>query len=338
MTKKILAILMALVLMLSMSAVAFAAEGDNEGDDENSNAPSWSNLQDVQPKVYKTYQVNNGTAPAETFTFTFTGQSYVNGNGETVQDATIPAISSATISFDAISSTETKNATLSINTNDYELGVYTYKVEETAGSTAGVTYDGTDLYLVLTILRDENSGKHFVAAMHYETATGDKKGEQGAIVNQYDSGSLSVTKQIAGNMADMTKKFAFTIEFSAPTGEVVNSTVTVTKPDGTTETKSFTDGSLTYTIDLGDNNTVKFENLPAGVTYTVSEEADGYTASQNDVAGSIEANDADTVEITNTLSTEVDTGISMDSIPYIVLLAVAAFGIVALMMKKRYEA
>lgn len=320
--KKLFAILLALVMVCSLGVTAFAEQ-------------DLSQVQDVQPKIYKTYQVNNGTAPAETFTFTFTAVSYVNGEGNTVTDATIPAIPAATISFDAISESTTKDATLSINADNYALGVYTYKVEETAGSTAGVTYDGTDLYLVLTILRDESNGKHFVAAMHYQTATGEKKGEQGAIVNQYDSSSLSVTKQIEGNMADMEKEFTFTITFAAPENKNVNSSITVTKPNSTTETKTFVDGTLTYTIKLGDDDTVTFTNLPVGVTYKVSEDAENYTASQNNVEGTISTDAENKVEITNTLTSEVDTGISLDSLPYVVVLAVALLGAVVLFTKKR---
>lgn len=162
--KKLFAAAAAAALSLCCAVPAFAETTD------------YSSYQDVKPKVYKTYQVNNGTAPAETFTFKFEGQSYVNGDGQTVTGATIPAIADATISFDALTETSTKSAELDINANNYNLGVYTYKVTETAGDTAGVTYDDTELYLVLTILRDENSTKHYVAAMHYETATGEKLG------------------------------------------------------------------------------------------------------------------------------------------------------------------
>lgn len=312
--KKILSLALALVLVLSMSTVAFAADYDD--------------YLDSKPVVPKTYEVNNGTAPAETFTFSFEGVSYKNGDGENVAGATIPAIGNVTISFDAISANTSKSVEVDIDPNDYELGVYTYKVTEVAGSTAGVTYSDEELYLVLTILRDENSDQHYVAAMHYESATGTDKSS--GFTNEYDAGSLTVTKDIKGNMADMDKEFAFTIVFTAPSGETVNSTITVSKPDGTNESITFAEGetSYTYTINLGDDDTVTFTNIPEGVTYTVSEEEENYTSDHTTVAdGTIAANDTDADLWTNTLTNEVDTGINMDSMPYILLLAVACMGL-----------
>ena len=85
------------------------------------------------------------------------------------------------------------------------------------------------------------------------------------------------------------------------------------------------------------------------MTYTV-EEADytqgelngenAYDAPEynfSDTTKAIAAEDADTVEIVNNKETDVDTGIVMDSMPYIVILAVAVFGMVAMVAKKRYE-
>lgn len=320
--KKILSLALALVLVLSMGTVAFAAD--------------YNDYLDVDPVVPKIYKVNNGTAPAETFTFSFAGVSYKNGDGETIADATIPAIDNVTISFGDISETASKSVPVDIDANDYELGVYTYKVTEVAGSTAGVTYSNEELYLVLTILRDENSNQHYVAAMHYESATGTNKSS--GFTNEYDAGSLSVTKDIKGNMADMDKEFAFTIVFNAPSGKTVNSAITVNKPDGESEYIIFPEGetTYTYTINLGDDDTVTFTNIPKGVTYTVSEDPENYTSEHTTVAdGSISANNDDADLWTNTLTNEVDTGIDMDSVPYILLLAVACMGLFVFISKKR---
>ena len=320
--KKLFSALLALALVMSVSTAAFATAP----------APSY----DVQPVIYKTYQVNNGTAPAQDFTFSFQGVSYTNGDGSVVDNANIPAIANATIQFDAISETTKNSTTLNINANDYDLGVYKYLVTETAGNTAGVTYSTKQYYLVLTIVRDEQSNKHFVGAFHYESLSGDKEdmGNEG-FVNTYDSGSLTVEKYIAGNMADMNKKFTFTISFNVAEGKSWDaSSIVVSSNNGKWSEK---DGYHIYTVDLGDRESVTFSNLPAGVTYGVGEDSENYESVKtvSDESMTIEANDEDDVAFTNTLTNDIDTGISMDSLPYILMLAAAAVGMVVFFAKKR---
>ena len=319
--KKLFSALLALALVMSVSTAAFATAP----------APSYD---DVQPVIYKTYQVNNGTAPAQNFTFSFEGVSYTNGDGDVVENASIPAIADATIHFDAISKTDTKTTSLAINADSYNLGVYKYLVTETAGNTAGVTYSTKQYYLVLTIVRDDNSNKHFVGFFHYESLNGDDKLDMSneGFVNTYDSGSLTVEKNIAGNMADMDKKFEFTISFNVGNEAWDASAINVDSTEGT-----WSNDHKTYTVKLGHQDSVTFSNLPAGVTYDVSEDKQNYTSSveYTDDNKTISADDRDKLTFTNTLTNEIDTGISMDSLPYILMLAAAAVGMVVFFAKKR---
>lgn len=319
--KKIAAIVFSAMMMLNMGTAVFA-----EG--------TYEDVQDKQPTITKTYQVNHGTAPAETFTYNFTPVSYKNGNGETVEGAAIPAIAPVTIAFnEAISATTQKTAEVSIDANDYELGVYTYKVSETAGKTAGVTYSNENLYLVLTIVRDAQNGKHYVAALHYENAEGSKTDND--LTNNYDSNSLTVTKYIEGNMAEMSKKFTFTISFAAPANTEIRSEISTNAENGI-----WSDDGLTYTIALGDSESVILGNIPAGVSYTVSENPEKYTSNQKDnkVTGVITADKAATVSFTNTLNQGIDTGINLDSMPYIMILCLVAVCAVVMFVRKRTSA
>lgn len=319
--KKIAAIVFSAMMMLNMGTAVFA-EGIQD-------------VQDIQPTIKKTYQVNHGTAPAETFTYNFVPVSYTNGDGETVAGAEIPAIAPVTIAFDqAISETTVKEVDVPINVANYQLGTYTYNVSEASGNTAGVSYSEENLYLVLTIIRDEDSNKHYVAALHYEDANGSKTDND--LTNNYDSGSLTVTKHIAGNMAEMSKKFAFTISFANPAGREIKSAISTDATSGT-----WSADGLTYTIDLGNNESVKFDNIPAGVSYTVGENSENYTSDKTDdkVQGDIAASDADTVSFTNTLTNgTIDTGINLDSMPYIMILCLVAVCAVVLFVRKRTSA
>ncbi len=318
--KKLFSALLALALVMSTAIAAFA----------QSQAPDYNF--DVQPVIYKTYLVSSGTAPAEDFTFSFDGESYTNGDGVTSTE-NIPEIDDATIHFDSISQTDRESTELNIDADDYELGVYKYLVTEAAGNTAGVTYSSEQFYLILTIVRDESNQKKFVAAFHYETLDGKKTiMSDTGYTNQYDSGSLTVTKHIAGNMADMDKRFAFTVQFDSGNKTWDANSVNISGAEGTWDAST-----KTYTCELGNNESVTFSNLPAGVTYTVSEDAKNYTseATYSDDTHTISADDEDTVDFTNTLTNDIDAGISMDSLPYILMLAAAGIGMVVFFAKKR---
>lgn len=316
--KKLFSLVLTLALVLSVCTAAFASTKPVE--------------YDVQPTISKTYQVNNGTAPEEQFDFSFTGVSYTNTAGEvfTGTSASIPNIDDVLILFDATSETTTRTTTLDIDPDFYRLGVYKYLVTEEAGYEAGVTYNTDQYYLVLTIVRDDNSNKHFVSAFHYESLDGEKKDEAG-YTNVYDSGKLTVTKHIAGNMADMNKKFTFTITFN-PGEKTWNKNTADITGNG-----SWGVDSYTYTVSLGNDESVVFDNLPEGVTYEVTEDSENYTKSEvySDENKTISAYDEDTVDVTNTLTNEIDTGINMDSMPYILMLAAAAVGMVVFFAKKR---
>ena len=325
--KKLISLALALVLILSLSTVAFAADYDDKLDKSTSFA--------------KEYVVTNGTAPAETFDFAVEYKSFKNNEGETATVSTYPTVTLGDAVFtSALSATGTAN--VSVEISDYAnvaLGVYTYEITEVVPTTktAGTTYNSKPVYLVVTILRDEDSANHYVAAIHYETATGEKTGK---ITNSYNAGQLSVTKKIEGNMADMTKKFEFTVVFTPAEGTKFDTTVQIANDAASTK-REYTatandDGTYTIVFELGHDDTATFTNIPVGTTYTVSENEDGYTKVNTTKAdGSITGGDTDADVWTNTLTSEIDTGINMDSMPYILLLAVACMGLFVFISKKR---
>lgn len=319
--KRLFALALVLCMVFCLSAAVFAADGDEPYDGKL----------DKPAVVSKTYEIGYGESPTENFAFSFRGISYKNGDGETVANATIPTIGDQVVQFGRLTETTTNTTDLSINANNYEIGVYTYEVTEIVPTTktAGVTYSNEKLYLVLTILRDETNGKHYVAAMHYENASGDDKST--GFTNKYEAGSLEVSKVIQGNMANMNKKFTFTITLTEPAGTEINSEITSNSTAGTWE-------GQTYTIALGNGESVKLDNIPAGTTYTVTEDEENYTSNGgvfSNGAKTITNGTNDTAVFTNTLTSEVDTGISLDSLPYILALAAACAGAVVMFTRKR---
>ncbi len=93
----------------------------------------------------------------------------------------------------------------------------------------------------------------------------------------FGDGTLTITKQVSGETADESKDFEFTIVFSD--GETYDYTI-----DGGPAQSLTGTGVLV----LKHGQTAVFENLPAGVAYTVTESdytADGYTTLVGSYAG-----------------------------------------------------
>lgn len=331
--KKILSLALALVLVLSMGTVAFAAE------DEETTYTDMSTV--TLTKEYKL--TNTGTiSPAETFAFSALTCTKVTdaADGVTTTNAPVPTIARVSyIAGEAGGNNARKNIT--INLPEYtSVGIYTYTFTEIDGGTAGVTYRSEPITLVVTVI--EQSGKVRVAAVHTE-GEGDVK--SGEFNNVYSAGSLSVKKTVTGIMGDQQKEFTVRVTFNAPAGDTVRGDITYV--DGA-ETKTIAagegwTGSKNVDITLKHNETVTFTNIPYGVTYNVVENdytdknAGGYDKADYNFEDDNKKIDSasENVTITNNKGGVVDTGINMDSMPYILMLAVVFMGLFVFFSKKR---
>ncbi len=102
-------------------------------------------------------------------------------------------------------------------------------------------------------------------------------------------GDLTVTKTVDGTAGDTSKAFNFTV------------TLKDTGINGTFGEMTFTDGAATFALKHGESKTAK--DLPAGITYTVTEaeaDQDGYTTTDANASGSIIKDDTAAVTFTNT--------------------------------------
>lgn len=323
--KKLISIMLALVFVFSMATVAFAAEGDG--------TTTYTDASTVTiTKVYKL--ANSGTtSPAETFTVTQQGDGRVT-DGDATSAPALGTITGATYSAGG-ATIEGATATITINLPQYDkVGVYEYTLKETAGNTAGVTYWTNDIKLVVTVIQQE--GRVRVAAVHTETE-GDKTG---SIVNTYSAGSLAITKNVTGNLGDTSKYFKVTVTLTGETGKNYADSYSVTGGSYTSNPTSIKIGEATDFY-LKDDDTITIANLPYGVTYTVVE-ADYQTTDKYDAPSYTFSDDgkkidspSDTVTITNNKTTNVDTGISLDSVPFILILAVCAGAAILFVTKRR---
>ena len=163
------------------------------------------------------------------------------------------------------------------------------------------------------------------------------------ITNTLSTATVTITKQVKGNMGDPNKSFHFT--------------VTLTDGTMTDGTYSEANGSVEYTVSeggtkisfsLSHDQSVILQNVPLDAKLTVTETGadayevtiDGEKVKQKGATGSARKSDitvsADmTITVVNENEATIDTGITTDSIPYILLLTMAVIGAGALLMKKR---
>ena len=325
--KRILSLALALVLVLSMSTVAFAAT-DGE--------TTYTDMSTVT--LTKEYKLTNaGTiSPAETFAFSALTCTRVTDAAAGVTTANAPVPTIANVSYaagEAGGASAKKNITITLPTYT-SVGIYTYTFTETDGGTAGVTYRSDAITLVVTVI--EQDGKVRVAAVHTE---GEGEAKSGEFNNVYSAGSLSVSKEVTGLLGDTQKYFAITITLTGETGKDYTGNVITVGQTTYAENPTTVAVGSSATFYLKDGETINLGNIPYGVTYKVEENnytADGYDAASYDGSeeGTINAASVSTT-ITNNKGGTVDTGISMDSMPYVLLLAVACMGLFVFFSKKR---
>lgn len=109
-----------------------------------------------------------------------------------------------------------------------------------------------------------------------------------AVANAVQEGSLSVTKRVTGE-ANPTQSFTFTVKLGGSGASL----------SGTYGDMDFTDGQATFTLTNGKTKTA--QGLPAGATYTVTEESNSnYAISYENAKGTIDKGKTAQVTVTNT--------------------------------------
>ncbi len=328
MKKKIMSLMLAFVLALSMCTVAFAAE------EEPTDQASFTFTKNFDI-------VGQGVTSDETFSFTAPvctdvtdAAAGVTAASENAREDGLPTVSDVSFETALIPQKETVTVTLPEYTS---VGIYTYSFEEKKGNTAGVTYDETTYTFTVSVFNGEDDTFVRVPSM----IKNDKGDKADSITNVYTANSLSVEKIVKGKLGDKSKEFTVKVKFTAPEGTKVKQSIWAGTSEKTEIIKAgdWENGTAEATISLKNEQTVIFYNIPAGVTYEVTEndyEGEGYTTTYDENKSGTMGAEAISTVITNTKDGgEIETGINLDSVPYILMMVVVCAGVFVLFSKKR---
>lgn len=146
---------------------------------------------------------------------------------------------------------------------------------------------------------------------------------------------LTISKTVNGNMGDRSMEFAFTAVLSG--GDYTFDGVTYSIDGGETQS-SGTGTTCNFTLKHGQS--ITFNDLPVGATFTVTETSyDGYVTTVNGESGNSKgitlAETNSRIDFVNTKDVTIDTGVLLDTLPYILILGVVVVGAVLLMRKHR---
>lgn len=348
--KKFLALILAMLLMMSMTVAL--ASGDAAED-------PYKALEGLDATVTNTftitknYTINGSNAttpvnPADTLTFKVSDAAFYNPG--TDDPSPIPTPSIQPVSKAAI----VNSADIVVALPAYNVaGIYTYTITEDDTNVAGVTYLSDPLYLKVTIINGDNRGEFKIGGVALRKAanTGDKIK---AFDNAYDAGALTIEKEVTGVLGDKDKVWNFTVTLTPPSGDTVKADIAVS---GTHE--SFKEGSgesatdvgtaiaagtegwnatRTFALQLVHGQKITLDNLPAGMTYTIVEtEAgkDGYTTTPTNDSGTISSDTKTEAKFVNDKGGTIDTGISLETLPYVLVLALALAGTALMIVRRR---
>lgn len=235
--------------------------------------------------------------------------------------------------------------------------------------TAGVAYHTGDILLVVTVQHGAD-GLFTYASVHTEAGFGGNQANQtkkDTITETYSAGNLQLKKFVSGNLGDTTAPFTVKVTLTGDTAKYTYPASFAVSQNGGIASNPTTIALNTATeFTIKHNGTIQIDNIPYGVTVSVDEpHVDGYDTERYHVENlnadgqyvgqsytneqfkdattdiAITENDGvikaptKVVGIYNNKGVPVDTGVILDSAPYILLLAVAVIGLAVVIIKKR---
>lgn len=203
------------------------------------------------------------------------------------------------------------------------------------------------------------NGFNFVNTYVQEAGTGENPDPDKPDPNYTENGALKVSKKVIQNVTDAekslpTEKFDFTANFEFPAG---TDAATLGGVKGNGSDVTLKNGQCTF--QLGHNENMKFTGLPVGTKITVTEAAKAnYKGSAKVTINGVEqtaitatkyneeikvenkklGQKKNTVDVTNRYNNVPTTGIIMNTLPYVLMIALCGAALTAFVAFKRKKA
>lgn len=345
---------------------------------------------------------NNSTTGSKN---TFTIEASIGAAGTT--SANKPSVQLPVPTYEAVGDywykvTETDNNTAGViyGTNDRETEnttsangahkrVYYIHVQVTNAATKGQYIRTVTLHKTAPDVTSVTTNAAYETWYSNKNTEGQNDKKVADIQNKYYAGSLNITKKVTGNAGDKNELFQVTVTFKNESKANMNSDITYknfydVNGNPTTDATSLswtdtvgtsgTNETKTVSFYVKDGTTVMFDNIPYGVTYTVTETqpsddkythtfahenaddtvtfdsvslaADEVTTESTDTSKTAAekwneakatgsiSDDSDTITITNNKTSVIDIGVMTSDAPYVALLLLIGIVVVVFIRKK----
>ena len=243
-------------------------------------------------------------------------------------------------------------------------GIYRYVLTESGNSTGIINDSVPSRFIDVSVENDKdnaNTLKITEYTIHSSAVRNDENDAKNAgFTNRYDTANMTVSATTSGTQGDKNKyfKYTFTLEGGDGTYTIDVPTSIVNDPDGTTKSDyigktnptsiTVTNGKGTVEFYMKDGDSVSINGVPAGMTYTLEEDPEGYKVVNGEddgtafrKTGTITPADGKTRcdDITytcdNRMDTPVLTGVFSGATPFIIAAVIAVIGLIILTKKRK---
>ena len=348
-----------------------------------------------------TFSNSSTTSPTNTFTIEATaGAAGTNPTTKPSVQLTVPTYEAVGDYWYKVTENDNNTAGVIYGTNDSETEdtisangahkrVYYIHVQVTNGATKGKYIRTVTLHKTAPDVTSVTTNAAYETWYSNKNTEGQNDKKVADIQNKYYAGSLNIKKTVTGNAGDKNELFQVTVTFKNESKANMNSDITYknfydVNGNPTTDATSLswtdtvgtsgTNETKTVSFYVKDGTTVMFDNIPYGVTYTVTETqpsddkythtfahenaddtvtfdsvslaADEVTTESTDTSKTAAekwnaakatgsiSDDSDTITITNNKTSVIDIGVMTSDAPYVVLLLLIGIVVVVFIRKK----